>query len=425
MANTRTLIGDRETVDGLVSNTLTSLEEDSISSLGEYVLANRTALTGVNFPNLVSAGGHSMSGCTGLTSLTAPNLQAIGQYTFQNCTGLTSVSFPSCTSVRDYAFAGCTGLTSVSLPACTSLGTYAFRGCSSLASLELPAGVSAIPAGCFAGTGLTSLTLGSTSMVTLSDTGAFSGTPIEALNGVVYVPADLVDTYKADSVWKNFWIASAADYPFPGSPQSLRWAEVNAASLDGTYTDKYPVGTVIPLTSGQYIFFMELIAQDTDDLADESGKAHMTWLSRDIAVTGKMTSSGETGSGYTSSLGYTTVANIKSNIDPVIQGYMKSVTKTWSQHSTGSTQSSAETFWIPSAREVGGGSSYEDSGCSYSKFSTQASRKKYNTGTTEANAWWLRSAASSAIYAYITNMGQMYSTGVAGTDRGIVPGFCI
>ncbi len=335
MANTRQTLGDQETVDALVSNTLTSLEEDGVTSLPHYALANHSSLTSVNFPNVTY----------------------IGQYAFQNCTGLSSVTLPELITIDQRAFDGCTSLT----------------------TLDLSATISTIPGTCFQKSGLTHLILRNTSMVTLSDVSAFTGTPIEKYLGAVYVPANLVDTYKANSNWSNYYIASINDYPLQTSPQVLKWGEISSASQNGTYTD-YAIGTTIPLTMGSYTAKMELIAKDTDDLADETGKAHMTWLAKDIIFNAKMKNSGNTTCGYTSSDMYTTLANLKSQIDSTIQGYIKPVTKTWKDYGAGETRSSTETFWIPSAREISGGTTYEDSGCDYtSKFSSASNRiKKLN-----------------------------------------------
>ena len=202
------------------------------------------------------------------------------------------------------------------------------------------------------------------------------------------------------------------------------WEEINTASQNGTYTD-YAIGKTVPLTMGNYTATMELVAKDADDLADESGKAHMTWISKDILFNSTMNNSNMTNGDYSGSLIYTTIANLKSSIDETIQGYMKPVTKTWSDYSTGSkvVNSSTETFWIPSHREIFNSSSYEDSGATYSsKFTSSSDRKKNRNGS--ASGWWLRSAASTTSFKNVGTNGNDDNTYFS-FSSGVVPGFCI
>ena len=52
-------------------------------------------------------------------------------------------------------------------------------------------------------------------MATLGNTNAFSNTPIKSGNGYIYVPAALVDSYKADSKWSTYanQIRAIEEYP--------------------------------------------------------------------------------------------------------------------------------------------------------------------------------------------------------------------
>ena len=97
------------------------------------------------------------------------------------------------TTIGDFAFAYNTALTWVSFPAVTSIGASAFEGCSKL----------------------TAVILGAESVVTLANVSAFTGTPIASGTGYIYVPAALVDSYKADSVWATYaaQLRAIEDYP--------------------------------------------------------------------------------------------------------------------------------------------------------------------------------------------------------------------
>lgn len=424
MANTRQTLGDQETVDALVSNTLTSLEEDGITTLADYSLYHHTALTSINFPNLTSIGICCFEGCTGITSVAMPNVTNIKQSSFRGCTGLTSISLPEATTLGIYAFGECSHLATVSVPKLKTLDANTFRYCHALTSFDVPSTVTQIPATCFADSGLTTLILRKDSMVTLANIDAFSNTPIASFEGIIYVPNELVSTYKADSKWKKFFICSIDDYPVDISTlKPSSWAEVNIGVNNGDYIS-WPLGITVPLTSGSYTFQMQLVAKDTDELSDNTGNAHTTWIARDIMLVARMNSSNVTTDGYAGSAMYeTTLPNLKAGIDETIQGYMKSVKKTWKDETSSSTKTSDETFWIPSNREIFGGTSSENAGCVYTEFfADAASRIKKMNGS--AGNWWLRSASSTTAFGCVNSNGNDYSYG-ASYSRGVVPGFCI
>ena len=90
-------------------------------------------------------------------------------------------------------FNGCSKLTTADFPVAESIGNTAFNNCSALTTLILRSGT----------------------MATLSNTNAFNGTPIKSGTGYIYVPAALVDTYKAATNWTAYanQIRAIEDYP--------------------------------------------------------------------------------------------------------------------------------------------------------------------------------------------------------------------
>lgn len=97
------------------------------------------------------------------------------------------------TSVGSYAFDYCSVLTAADFQAVTSVGEGAFYGCSKL----------------------TALILRSETMATLVGTNALASTPIASGTGYIYVPAALVDAYKAATNWSTYanQIRAIEDYP--------------------------------------------------------------------------------------------------------------------------------------------------------------------------------------------------------------------
>ena len=106
----------------------------------------------------------------------------IGTYAFYEQYSLTTVNLPVCTTIYSYAFMGCTSLIAVNLPSCTSIGEGAFSGCTSLIGVILSG-----PTVC-----------------TLETNFVFDNTPIASGTGYIYVPANLVDTYKAATNWSAY-----------------------------------------------------------------------------------------------------------------------------------------------------------------------------------------------------------------------------
>lgn len=64
------------------------------------------------------------------------------------------------------------------------------------------------------------------------------------------------------------------------------WEEIFAAEEDGSYLTKYQISDYKPLDLGsEGIINMQIAGFDVDDLADGSGKAHITWIGRELLPT--------------------------------------------------------------------------------------------------------------------------------------------
>lgn len=137
---------------------------------------------------------------------------AVGDYAFYKCTSLTGISLPSVESIGVCAFLSCTKLTSVSVPAIKTIYRSAFSSCSALTSIDLH-GVTSIAAMAFyCCTNLTTVILRNASQVcALGDINVFDSTALAQ----VFVPAAMVDAYKADSRWSRHAskILAIEDYP--------------------------------------------------------------------------------------------------------------------------------------------------------------------------------------------------------------------
>lgn len=125
---------------------------------------------------------YAFYGCTALTTVNFPVATSIGGYVFKSCTALTTVNLPAATSLSSNLFEYCSTLTIADFPVATSIGSYVFRNCSEL----------------------TTVILRSETMANLGGTNAFTSTPIASGTGYIYVPAALIEDYKAATNWSTY-----------------------------------------------------------------------------------------------------------------------------------------------------------------------------------------------------------------------------
>ena len=135
---------------------------------------------------------------------------------FKDCANLYYANLPSLTVLDDRAFYGCSSLKVVKMPKVTSIGYMAFRDCSNLGVLDLPATLSNVDSSAFSQIRYNV----STDIILRRTTKVTAGGPV-ADNGYyayakprLFVPAALVDSYKADSNWANYF---AEILPIEGS----------------------------------------------------------------------------------------------------------------------------------------------------------------------------------------------------------------
>ena len=331
---------------------------------------------------------------------------SIATYAFYRQTALTTAT-TSAISIASYAFDNCTALTTVDLTntsACT-IASNAFSNCAALESLIVR----------------------SSTVSTLSATSALTGSKIAMGLGGIYVPAGLVSSYKTATNWSTYAsnIYPISEYPKTDySTITDTWEQIFAAEADGTYSSKYHVGDTKSVSVYNTTMYMQIAAIDTDVLSNGSGNAKITWLCKSILTTHNMNSSNVTTGGWpATAMRSWLLSDVMTTLPTVVQNNIKTVDKTYYDYGSSSTATSTDTIWIPSYREVFGGTSMEGSGAVYSSlFTGSAARVKYNSSGS-ASTWWLRSASSGYSF-YVVYSGGSYNNGTAGSSSGVVFGFC-
>ena len=207
------------------------------------------------------------------------------------------------------------------------------------------------------------------------------------------------------------------------------WSEIFANEANGTYSTKYSIGDTKSLDLGsEGVQLMEIVAFDTDNKADGSGKAKITWISKGLLPTAHvMNSTATTAGGWESSEMRTYLKNtIKPLIPETVRNAILPVTKVQSTVTNNSLvtdgQTSIEDVWIPSTHEmVSASTETETTDVTYTKFSSLEVRKKKQNGNLKN--YWARSAYTAFAWRYIkTNGGG--ETGNANKLYYIALGFC-
>ena len=314
----------------------------------------------------------------------------------------------------------------------TTIGQYAFYNRDNLTSVKLnstdPVTISAYSfAGC---NSITEFFIRSATVSVLSNANALPSAAFIAGSGVIYVPDNLVDSYKTATNWITFkeHIYGVSDYPVTDfSTISDSWSDILANETNGTYSTKYSVGDTKIITIDNSDYYAQIVAFDADELSDESGNAKITWILKEIYGTHNMNSTGTNANGWPESAmrSYLSTDILPLIPDP-IKSAIKEVKKTSYDKTTSADVTSNDKLWIPSIREVStsGSYGYEASGPSYtSVFSSSANRIKYNGAS--ASTWWLRSAHNGSItyFQRVNNSGGP-SSNSANNNSGVCLGFC-
>lgn len=207
-----------------------------------------------------------------------------------------------------------------------------------------------------------------------------------------------------------------------GSYEKYSWEGVFASIKKGTYSTDYAIGDMIPLDLGsEGLINMQIAAFDTDDLADGSGKAPITWIAHELLPTQidinsslKSTVDSEGKTVYTEGTGAIggwdkckLRAHLKDTIKPLIQENVRNrivlVSKTSQSYDTTGTRCTIITeddLWIPDFSELWKTGGYPD----YSGLFAIQTRKKNTPDGTTRN-WWTRTAWGTDVFKYITTTG--------------------
>ena len=366
MSNTRTSLGEQAAFDALIEHTLTTFEDNQIIKLRKYAFSHQEQLTTVILPSLTE-------------------------------------------STVEYAFDACTNLTTVNLGSTYQLAVNCFNNCSHLNAILLYRNYY-------------------TTSIYYEPWQVFKSTPINNDNGIIYVPNSQLSSYKSDSNWKpiSYLIFSLNEYP-QSDPSSIKDSWDTIITNCNTKTiDNYNIGDTKQLIFGDNIVLMEIVAKNTDTLANSNDTAALTWMCKNCYLTHRIDiSNGHRGGWKQCELRtWLQGSEIFQSFPIALQNGIKEVNKLTYYYSNSTIDSSTETIWIPSAYEMGlNGYETSDNNIQYTYFNTNAKRQKRKNGTTISYPLRSESSASYIDYAAISNGGV--SANIYGNEAAnIVFGFC-
>lgn len=192
--------GSTDTEDAIVERLITEYSNSRVTYVGSGTFYCATNLVTASFPNATRINANGFNYCTALTEISVPLATYLGNYAFRDCLSLVTVEFPKVTSIGTRVFYGSYNLTKIDFAVPLNVNTETFYNCTSLKALILR---------------------GTAGVSPLSNTNAFTNTPIASGTGYIYVHKTLDDgsdgvaVYQAATNWATFpdQIRAIEDYP--------------------------------------------------------------------------------------------------------------------------------------------------------------------------------------------------------------------
>lgn len=218
------------------------------------------------------------------------------------------------------------------------------------------------------------------------------------------------------------------------------WDEIIASIDNNTYSSKYNIGNYKPIDFGGYgVLNMQIVAFDTDELADSAGFAPISFVSEQVSVYTSMGPSGtrawSNGHLRNNVLHQTVLRRLPSNVLKRVQKVNKTTREVISGSGNSSVRAMVETqdyIWALSAGEVAGVSpnaSYETYGATYTDHMfTSNDRRVKKTPNGDASIWGLRSFLQNNIQACVKADGVAPATPASSAtplQRYYAFGFCL
>lgn len=187
--------------DAIIQRTISgTYSNDRITTVGTCAFLGCFNLTAIDLPNVTQVKRNAFESCKYLQTTNLPKVTEFDRGVFLN-SAIQQADFPLVTTIGNGCFNMATNLTSANLPLVTALPIDAFRS-SSIQTADFSA-VTNINRTAFTDCQhLETLIIRTPSVCVISDISiALRGSKIAAGTGYIYVPDNLVDSYKTATNW--------------------------------------------------------------------------------------------------------------------------------------------------------------------------------------------------------------------------------
>lgn len=187
--------------DAIITRSISgAYSNDRITEVGVGAFSGCQNLTAIDLPNVTQIKGNAFESCVRLSTINLPKVTALDGDVFAN-SAIQQANFPLVTTIGGSCFYTTKHLISANLPLVTSLPINSFR-LSTIQTADFAA-VTNINRTAFTDcTSFETLIIRTPSVCVISDISvALRGSKIAAGTGYIYVPDNLVDSYKAATNW--------------------------------------------------------------------------------------------------------------------------------------------------------------------------------------------------------------------------------
>ena len=192
---------DHSAEDAIITRSISgTYSNNRITTVGVGAFLACQALTAIDLPNVTQVKRNAFETCSSLQTISLPKVTTFDRDVFYN-SGIQQADFPLVTTIGNSCFRQAKSLTSANLPLVMALPIDAFRE-STIQTADFAA-VTNINRTAFTDCiNLETLIIRTPSVCVISDISvALRGSKIAAGTGYIYVPDNLVDSYKAATNW--------------------------------------------------------------------------------------------------------------------------------------------------------------------------------------------------------------------------------
>lgn len=207
--------GGDELFVSYITGQMTEYSNSDITTLGEGAFACNNKITSVNLPNVTTIPRFTFYRCTKLVNCDLSNMTTVREGAFQQ-TGFTSLYLPKLTTASgDNCFAGMSSLTEATFPSLIYVPRMCFDYNTALEKLDLHVATGIDHNVNRNNTKFTTLIIRTPTVCNASNSQILANNCFANGTAFVYVPSNLVDSYKSATNWSKYadQIRAIEDYP--------------------------------------------------------------------------------------------------------------------------------------------------------------------------------------------------------------------